>query len=212
MFLKNREFKPKMLNKLSFDDHFKYCKHNLKFLRIKLAKKIVIGSANIGLYGWVKTDKESLNVIIKDDFLRYWKPNSRIAFLAEHVWEHLTEEEANQANMNCFEFLRPGGRLRIAVPDGFHINPDYIAQVRPGGIGSGADDHKILYNYQLIAETLEKVGFKIELLEYWDENGEFHFRDWHPKDGKINRSKRYDLRNQDGSLTYTSLIVDAIKP
>lgn len=39
------------------------------------------------------------------------------AFLAEHVWEHLSLEDAHRAARNCHEFLRPGGRLRLAVPD-----------------------------------------------------------------------------------------------
>jgi predicted SAM-dependent methyltransferase len=133
-------------------------------------------------------------------------------FLAEHVWEHLGSRQAIIANANCFEFLRPGGRLRIAVPDGFHPDPAYIEYVRPGGTGAGADDHKVLYNYKLISEELKNVGFEFRLLEYWDENGQFHFQEWSSEDGHISRSKRYDPRNQDGSLTYTSLIVDAIKP
>jgi predicted SAM-dependent methyltransferase len=147
-----------------------------------------------------------------ENFLRYWKPNSLDVLVAEHVWEHLTEEEAVQANANCYEFLRPGGRLRIAVPGGFHPDPAYIEYVRPGGMGLGADDHKVLYSCQSLKAQLEKAGFIVSLLEYWDEHGSFHFKEWSSEDGHILRSKRYDSWNQDGSLTYTSLIVDAIKP
>lgn len=39
------------------------------------------------------------------------------AFLAEHVWEHLSLEDAHRAARNCHEYLHPGGRLRLAVPD-----------------------------------------------------------------------------------------------
>jgi len=144
--------------------------------------------------------------------LRYWKPNSIKAFVAEHVWEHLTESEAIQANANCYEFLRAGGRLRIAVPDGFHPEPGYIEYVRPGGTGLGSDDHKVLYNYQSLKKLLEQAGFIVQLLEYWDEHGHFYFKEWSSKDGHIRRSKRYDPRNQNRSLAYTSLIADAIKP
>lgn len=132
--------------------------------------------------------------------------------MAEHVWEHLTGEGALQANANCYEFLRPGGRLRIAVLDGFHPDPAYIEYIRPGGPGPGADDHKVFYYYQSLKEQLEKTGFMVHLLEYWDERGHFHFREWTSEDGHIRRSKRYDLRNQDGSLVYNSLIVDAVNP
>lgn len=38
------------------------------------------------------------------------------AFVAEHVWEHLSLPGAHRATRNCERHLRPGGRLRIAVP------------------------------------------------------------------------------------------------
>jgi len=183
-----------------------------KILRYRFAKRIMVGAGGIPCRGWLSTDKGSLDISDRDNFARYWRPNSRLVFLAEHVWEHLGSCEARRANTNCFEFLRPGGRLRIAVPDGFHPDPAYIEYVRPGGTGAGADDHKVLYNYKLISEELKNTGFELKLLEYWDENGQFHFQEWSSKDGHISRSKRYDPRNQDGALAYTSLIVDAIKP
>lgn len=39
------------------------------------------------------------------------------ALVAEHVWEHLSLQDAHRATRNCERHLRPGGRLRIAVPD-----------------------------------------------------------------------------------------------
>jgi predicted SAM-dependent methyltransferase len=179
---------------------------------LRQAGKIIIGSAGISLQGWYPTDKDLLDVVERESFVQYWKPNSRDAFMAEHVWEHLTEKEASQANANCYEFLRPGGRLRLAVPDGFHPDRGYIEYVKPGGTGVGSDDHQVLYNYQLLKAQLNEAGFLVCLLEYWDENGEFHFSDWTSTAGHIRRSRRYDPRNQEGSLRYTSLIVDGIKP
>lgn len=192
------------------------CLHKIrnyfKYLRIKTAKRIIIGAAGTFRHDWVSTDKETLDIVVRDKFAQYWKPNSRLAFLAEHVWEHLSEAEAAKANANCFEFLKSGGRLRIAVPDEFHPDPAYIEHVRPGGKGDGAEDHKVLYNYKSLTEKLEYAGFKVEVLEYWDESGRFHFREWSSEGGHIRRSNRFDPRNRNGSLTYTSLIVDAIKP
>lgn len=176
------------------------------------AQKIVIGAGGISAPGWFATDTDTLDVVDRANFLRYWEPNSIEAFVSEHVWEHLTESEAMQATANCYEFLRPGGHLRIAVPDGFHPEPSYIEYVRPGGTGIGAYDHKVLYTYQSVRHLLETAGFLVCFLEYWDEHGNFHFREWSSEGGHIRRSKQYDPRNQNGSLTYTSLIVDAIKP
>jgi predicted SAM-dependent methyltransferase len=63
----------------------------------------------------------------------------------------------------------------------------------------------------VMRDLLIGVGFRVQLLEYWDSVGSFHAMDWKWTDGPITRSRRYDLRNSDGSTTYTSLIVDAIK-
>ncbi|MEX0595957.1 MAG: methyltransferase domain-containing protein, partial [Candidatus Paceibacterota bacterium] len=131
--------------------------------------------------------------------------------VAEHVWEHLTLEESSLALKNCFTYLRPGGHLRIAVPDGNHSNPDYIEMVKPGGYGNGSHDHKVLYTISSLSELLEKLGFKAKGLEYFDENHKFIFTDWNPAGGKIRRSKRFDPRNIGSEMIYSSLIVDAIK-
>lgn len=102
--------------------------------------------------------------------------------------------------------------MRIAVPDGMHPDPAYIDYVRPQDSGSDGQGHRQLCDYHSLSGQLQRVGFRVELVEHWDENGKFHYREWSSADGHINRSKRYDWRNQDGSLSYTSLIVDCIKP
>ncbi|OEK08911.1 hypothetical protein A8C32_00760 [Flavivirga aquatica] len=179
---------------------------------LKNKRKINVGSGNLAFNNdWFSCDIEILDITKKTDWyllLGYYKVSN---IFAEHVWEHLDDKDTDIANKNCYRFLKKNGRLRIAVPDGYHPSKDYIDYVKPNGTGLGADDHKILYNYSIMKEKLEKIGFKVKLLEYWDEHGVFHHEDWKDKHGKVMRSKRYDLRNADGSLSYTSLIVDAIK-
>lgn len=181
-------------------------------LRGKRFLKINVGSAGINSSpDWLATDIDILDVTKATNWfniLFYLRVDN---IMAEHVWEHLSIKDTRRANKNCFRFLRNGGKLRIAVPDGFNPDPKYIEYVKPGGNGAGAEDHKILYNYKIMKSYLEEVGFKVELLEYWDEDGLFHFKEWDNNDGHIIRSKRYDRRNQQGKLNYTSLIVDAIK-
>lgn len=181
--------------------------------RFTAAERIALGTAEVAQPpGWLGTDQGSLDVTRRADFLRWWQPGTRRAFLAEHVWEHLTPAQAEAGIRHCFEFLQPGGRLRLAVPDGYFPNEEYLAYVRPGGHGAGADDHKVLWTKDTLAPLLARAGFEVRLLEYWDEAGQFHARDWSPEDGPILRSKRTDPRNQDGVLRYTSLMVDGIKP
>jgi predicted SAM-dependent methyltransferase len=175
-------------------------------------KKFNIGAGVTKLsQDWYSTDIDTLNITKESDWKRLLFYLRLDKIMAEHVWEHLTEDQTKLANRNCYKFLKKDGVLRIAVPDGYHPDRKYIEYVMPGGSGAGADDHKILYNYKTLKEILEIVGFRVNLLEYWDELGQFHFTNWSNDGGKIERSRRYDPRNSDGKLNYTSLIVDAVK-
>jgi predicted SAM-dependent methyltransferase len=173
--------------------------------------RLVIGSGFTFSRGWIQTDIETLNILKKEDWAAYFRENSVDRILAEHVWEHFTPADGKLAFTNCHTFLKPGGVLRVAVPDGFHPNPAYIDMVKPGGTGNGADDHKVLYTYQSMAAVLEEVGFKVLPLEYFDENGKFHKVPWSTADGMILRSAEHDARNKNGELVYTSLLIDAQK-
>jgi len=181
-------------------------------LRKQAATKIIIGSANTRIEGWVSTDYPMLDLIDDRTFAALFDAGEVCKFLAEHVWEHLTQEEGAKACLNCFVYLKRGGALRIAVPDGFHTNVEYISQVKPGGNGSGCGDHKVLYNYRTLSALLEKAGFKVRLLEWFDEQGVFHRENWDAADGFIKRSTRFDPRNRVHPTAYTSLIIDAFKP
>jgi len=174
--------------------------------------RVVIGSGGVYEPGWIRTEIDYLNLLQPGDWHRVFAPNSLAAILAEHVWEHLTPEEGLVAAATCREYLRPGGHLRLAVPDGFHPDGGYREWVRPGGSGPGADDHKVLYTHTTLAALLTQAGFEVELLEYFDAHGKFHEAAWDPADGMVHRTRRFDERNRDGQLRYTSLLVDARKP
>ncbi len=184
-----------------------------KRLASAAVRRIVVGAGKKQRYeGWEHTDVGVLNLLKRSDWLRLGSPGFLDAILAEHVWEHLTQEEGREAARLCCEFLKPGGYLRMAVPDGGNPRPDYIARVRPGGTGPGAHDHKVLYTYRTLCAMLKEVGFEPRLLEYYDEQGELHCQDWSSKDGHIMRTSRTDERNADGVIRFTSLLVDACKP
>lgn len=174
--------------------------------------RIIIGSASTKQEKWISTDYPVLDLTDDRTFAKLFAPDSVKNFLAEHVFEHLILEDRFIGYLNCFRFLKKKGVLRIAVPDGFHPDPDYIAQVKPGGYGLGSDDHKVLYNYQSLSAELKKAGFYVKLLEWFDEKGEFHYQKWSVENGMIVRSTRFDQRNKINPRAYTSLIIDAIKP
>ncbi len=172
---------------------------------------IVVGASGVYEKGWIPTDQEYLDLLNEKNWKKYFKENRIEAVLAEHVWEHLTLEEGVIAAKTCFEYLKKGGYVRLAVPDGFFPDEDYIENVRPNGRGAGFHDHQVLYNYKTLTLVFEKAGFKVRLLEYYDEHGVFHFEEWDQNDGMIFRSSRFDERNIDGNLKYTSIILDAVK-
>ena len=128
--------------------------------------KIIIGSSSTRYEGWIPTDINTLNVTIFDNWKFFFDINSLDCILAEHVFEHLTHEEAIIACDNCNKFLKKGGNLRIAVPDGYFPNKDYIEAVKPGGSGAGAKDHKLLYNFKSIQNIFDTKLFDFKLIEY----------------------------------------------
>ena len=174
-------------------------------------RRIVLGAAGIHDDGWIPTDIEYLNLLRPPDWERLFMPGSIDALLAEHVWEHLTAAEGAAAAALCYKYLRPGGYLRLAVPDGLHPSPAYREWVRVGGSGAGAHDHKVLYTHRTFSTLFEPAGFRCQLLEYFDEHGVFHAEEWSAQGGTILRSKRFDERNRDGQLNYTSIVMDAYK-
>jgi predicted SAM-dependent methyltransferase len=173
--------------------------------------RVVVGASGVFQPGWIPSEAHYLNLLDDRDWQPYFQPDSIQTILAEHVWEHLWPEDGYTAARTCFKYIAPGGRLRVAVPDGFHSDPTYIEWVRPGGNGVAADDHKLLYNYKTFSDVFEKAGFKVHLLEYFDEQHNFHHTDWDKAEGMIHRSIRYDKRNADGQPHYTSIIIDAVK-
>jgi predicted SAM-dependent methyltransferase len=177
--------------------------------------RVVIGA---GEYSnnptWMQTQEKDLNLLNQGNWADLFSQNSIKAILAEHVWEHLTYEEGVQAARNCYTYLKSGGYVRCAVPDGNFPDEEYQQMVQVGGPGPDdhpAASHKIVHTYQTVTKMFEEAGFEVRLLEYCNDAGEFVFNEWDEKDGYIYRSKRFDHRNSNGELGFVSLIVDAIK-
>jgi predicted SAM-dependent methyltransferase len=172
--------------------------------------RVVVGAENRVEPGWIATEAEYLDIADKRDWERFFAHDSIDAILAEHVFEHLSPADAYVAARNCHEFLKPGGLLRAAVPDGLHPDPAYIEWVDVGGSGPGARDHKVLFEYASFSRLFAAAGFEVRLLEYWDEQGVLHQADWDPAQGRVRRSVRFDTKER-GGFRYTSIILDARK-
>lgn len=178
--------------------------------------KVVIGAgAQNNNPRWLHTQEEELNLLNRSNWETKFNINTLSAILAEHVWEHFDYEEGIEAAKICFDYLKPGGYVRCAVPDAFFPNVEYQNIVKVGGPGPKdhpAASHKIVHNYRSITSMFESADFQVQLLEYCDEMGVLHCYEWDEKKGFIYRSKRFDHRNKDGKLGFVSLIIDAKKP
>jgi len=177
--------------------------------------RVIIGAGSQSYPGWIATQKEQLDLARSDDWAASFRTRPVDAFLCEHVWEHLSEADARLAASLCFRYLRPGGYLRCAVPDGNFPDAAYQQLVRPGSTlakDHPAVDHKVIYDYGSFTAMFAAAGFDVDLLEYCDETGRFHYNEWSPDDGPIYRSLLLDHRNKHGTIGFISLIVDARKP
>ncbi|WJH36623.1 methyltransferase domain-containing protein [Paenibacillus sp. CC-CFT747] len=176
--------------------------------------KIIVGASSQDYPGWIPTQEEDLNLLNRSDWEESFGSRRIDVILSEHVWEHLTYDEGMEAARICFDYLKPGGYIRCAVPDGNFPNEWYQNMVKVGGPGPAdhpAASHKIVHTYRTLTRMFEEAGFKVRLLEYCDDSGAFHREEWDPQDGFIYRSYRFDHRNKDGELGFVSLIVDAVK-
>lgn len=171
--------------------------------------RVIVGAANTRYPGWVHTDATTLDIRRPRDWRRFFRQASIDRILSEHVLEHLTEAEARTALALSLQYLRPGGVLRLAVPDGYRHDEVYVKEVQPPRAG-----HQQLLNIDSLTEMLRSVGFDVLPLEFFDADGIFHAADWDPADGLIQRSLPFDRQTdfRRGDLYYTSLIVDATRP
>lgn len=169
--------------------------------------KLVIGAGDMRYDGWIHTDIPALNMVKPQDWQRFFQPGTIQRIVSEHVVEHITSEQFAAFLHVARTYLAAGGRIRIAVPDGYHPDANYIAYVRPGGSGPGCADHKVLYTMDSLTAIISKAGYQYTLVEYYDAEGQFHQNVWNRADGMIQRAKGYRPSTQP-NMDYSSLIID----
>jgi predicted SAM-dependent methyltransferase len=110
--------------------------------------KLNIGCGTSGIKGWVNIDNSPSILLSRLPFGRRifrtpdWPPGVRRAdvrkcipfsdssvlyIYSSHTFEHFTYEESLTVAKECFRVLKPGGILRIVVPDLGTIVRDYLA-------------------------------------------------------------------------------------
>jgi predicted SAM-dependent methyltransferase len=81
--------------------------------------RLHIGCGSIYKEGWVNVDLAGTRVDLPWNLAEPlpFPPRSVDAIFHEHLLEHLTYAEGVELHRRCLELLRPGGVLRIGVPD-----------------------------------------------------------------------------------------------
>ena len=197
-----------------------------KFLRYSIRKrqlqvairknstiKIIVGAAETHQNGWFATNEQWLDITKDSHWRNLFDGKRNISHVvAEHVFEHLTETETLNALRNIIKHLIVGGRIRIAVPDGYNPNQNYIKHVCIGGIGDDAKDHKQLLNVQSLTHMMIQSGFDVEHIEGYQSGGNLIQKDWNLVNGYIRRSRKNKPDNSwDFPDASTSLILDGVK-
>jgi predicted SAM-dependent methyltransferase len=191
---------------------------------------LVVGAKATSYPGWQSTDLRAegarLDVRRAGDWSQNFAPDSVDRIVCEHVLEHMTVEDAQAALCHARRHLKPGGHVRVAVPDAFNPDPAYREHCRPGGRGQAwarllfyAEDepeHKVFYNYQTLSQLMKWAGLEPRLLEWFDERGQFHRNPWSLADGPVRRyyNSPYNLQVYVPfhGFQNVSLIVDGVKP
>lgn len=175
--------------------------------------KIIVGAAETNQKGWLSTNEQWLDITKEEDWKKnFGKKNLVSHIVAEHVFEHLTTEESIKALNNMFKWLSQNGKIRIAVPDGYNPNNEYIRHVCVEGLGDDAADHKQLLNVDSLTALMQKAGFTAQHIEGYNADGTLTQNRWQAEDGFIRRSRQNNFQD---SWSFpdaaTSLIVDGQK-
>jgi predicted SAM-dependent methyltransferase len=172
--------------------------------------KVILGSNDSFCEGWISTDLPHFDITKSSDWDYFFKSYEVNNFLAEHVLEHLTKPDGEIAARLVFKYLKRGGCFRIAVPDAWHPNPEYInRESDTSNYYQPPHNHKSFWNMKTLSELLISIGFTVELLEYCSEKKEIITTVFANDKGIIKRS--FSKGYVDEIKDYSSLIIDSKK-
>lgn len=148
--------------------------------------KLQIGSGSNLLEGWLNVGisvEESWQGVYMDAGKRFPLPDESMNFVySEHLFEHLTYQQAQNMLKESYRVLKPGGIMRLATPDlqfllGLYQEPEkplhkaYMEfSVKDDGMPASPVyvisrfhtnwGHQIIYDRETLTRMLEEVGFR----------------------------------------------------
>ena len=188
--------------------------------------KLNLGCYDKQLPGFVNVDiRKDCNPDVVDDAfkLETFKEKSVDLIYSSHLFEHLNYEQASKALDRWYNVLKPGGVLRIAVPDFEALCKRYIytgnlKEILHSIAGSqkhSHDFHYCVYDEKYLTELLSKAGFN-EVKRYdWATTPPHNYIDDFSR--AYLPSNRPDIALSHGRVIHqegllVSLNVEAIKP
>ena len=119
-----------------------------------------------------------------------WNSNSVDVVYSSHTLEHLSKDDGEHLLAECYRTLKPGGIIRIVVPDlkrfveqylgGEFSSRDFIDSLGVGSIEPGDSwikkllapyvrfPHRCMYDPQSLLQTLQGLGFETEIRSPFD--------------------------------------------
>lgn len=94
--------------------------------------RVIVGASSQKYPGWIRTQQSDLDLAKPEQWECRFELGSVSRILAEHVWEHLTPDEAAVAAKICFEFLKSGGFCVVRFQ--MHTFPTRITNARCGPV------------------------------------------------------------------------------
>ena len=158
-----------------------------RYLQEHEISKLQLGSGRNVLQGWLNTDKSAPScwkgAIYMDVGKRFLLPDESVNYVySEHLFEHLSYNQARNMLQESFRVLKPGGVIRIATPNleflldlyqhpEVEINKRYIEWASHAGKlpysavyvinrFHTAWGHRIIYDYETLSALLAEFGFK----------------------------------------------------
>ena len=151
-------------------------------------ERLHIGPGNTYLPGWINVDVfSSVKADLYSSALSLPYPREFFDLIyASHVLEHFTRHFVLAALNHWRDLLKPGGILRLSVPDFEAICKYYTATqdlqsvmgLLYGGQDSILNAHQVAFDQNTLMEELRKVGFSTATPWDWRQTDHLDFDDY----------------------------------
>jgi predicted SAM-dependent methyltransferase len=151
--------------------------------------KLHLGCGNKHLEGFINIDVrdiEGVDLIEDITLLETFKEKTVDLIYASHVLEHIGRREYKKVIKRWYDIIKPGGTLRIAVPDFESVTEHYNSNKELdkllgflyGGQDYPQNYHYCTWDFQKLSDDLKEAGFK-EVKRYdWRNTEHSHVDDF----------------------------------